>query len=60
MPRNLKAENQALKKKVRNLRINLAALQHQINFEKLSDRKKAQEMSALKSEIDKLRKSAGK
>jgi len=53
--RNLKAENQQLKVKVRNLRINLSALQRQIHFGKLSDKKKNEEVSTLKKEIDKLK-----
>jgi len=54
--RNLKAENQKLKVKCRNQRLNLAALQQNLAFISMSDKKKSQEVSALKTEIANLKK----
>jgi len=53
---NLKAENQQLKVKCRNLRLNLAALERKIGFFHMSDKKKGQEVSSLKKEIAQLKK----
>jgi cell division protein FtsB len=52
----LKAENQQLQVKNRNLRLNLAALHRKIAFIELSDKKKSRELGKLKKENDSLKK----
>ena len=58
--RNLKAENQKLKVKCRNQRLNLRALHQNLAFTSKSDKKKSQEVSALKKEIANLKKGTKK
>jgi chromosome segregation ATPase len=58
--RNLKAENQRFRVKNRNLRLNLQALHRKLGFIEESDKKKAQELSALKKKISNLKKERDK